>query len=192
MVSVMKKEIPLAQVHRLFAPRPVCLLTTRYKGRPNVMSVAWICSVSLAPPLLITAIHPSRYTHDILRRSGEWVLNIPGRALAEQVIKCGSVSGENEDKIALTGLTPDAGRRVDVPWIAECLAHVECTLVDTMMAGDHTLFVAEVAGAWAEEEAFSEFWLAPEENEEMHPLIHLGGKRFCLLGKVIATPSADR
>jgi flavin reductase (DIM6/NTAB) family NADH-FMN oxidoreductase RutF len=181
----MKKEIPLAQAHRLFAPQPVCLLTARYKGRVNVMSVAWVCPVSMEPPLVAMAVHPSCYTHDMLKRSEEAVLNIPGRALAEQVLKCGTVSGEDVDKVKTVGLELSAGHRVGAPWVVQCLAHVECAIVDLVTPGDHTVFIAEVVGAWAEEEAFDGFWLEPEDNEELHPLYHLGGRRFGIIGKTV-------
>lgn len=187
----MKVEIPLGQAHRLLAPRPACLLSTRYHGQVNVMAIAWVCPASLEPPLVMMAVHPSTYTHDMLRRSEEAVLNIPGRALAEQVLACGETSGQEMDKIATTGLTLDSGRRVEVPWIAECLAHIECVVVDVMAPGDHSLFIAEIVGAWAEEEAFEGTWRCTlgddtEVDEELHPLLHLGGRRFCLPGKAIA------
>jgi len=181
----MKKEVPLSWVHRLLAPRPVCLLTTQYKGQVNVMTIAWVCPVSLEPPLVIMAVHPSRYTHDMLRRSEVCVLNIPGRPLMEQVVKCGSVSGQDVDKIVSLGLTLESGQRVESPWIVECLAHLECAIIDLVAPGDHTLFIAEVLGGWAEEEAFDSVWLAPEGNEDLSPLHHLGGRYFCLMGKRI-------
>jgi flavin reductase (DIM6/NTAB) family NADH-FMN oxidoreductase RutF len=184
----MKVEIPLTKAHRLLAGRPTCLLTTQYRGRVNVMTIAWVCPISLEPPLVMMAIHPSRYTHDLLTRSEEAVLNIPGRPLAEQVMQCGTESGGNVDKIEVTGLTLDAGRRVEVPWVAECLAHIECAVVEVFVPGDHTLFIAQIVGAWAEEEAFNEIWLQPEDNEELLPLYHLGGTMFGLMGKMIRVP----
>jgi len=184
----MKKKVPPNRVHRLLAPQPVCLLTTRYKGQVNVMTVAWVCPVSLEPPLIIIAMHPSRYTHDMLRRSEECVLNIPGRPLAEQVLKCGRLSGQDVDKIATLGLTLESGHHLEVPWIDQCLAHLECALVDLLMPGDHTLFIAEVLGGWAEEEAFDTVWTHPEDDEGLLPLHHLGDGRFCLMGKEITLP----
>lgn len=181
----MKEEIGLTYAHRLLAPRPACLLTTRYKGQANVMTVSWLSPVSLEPPLVALAVHPATYTHDMLRRSEECVLNIPGRALAEQVLHCGTVSGQQEDKLAHLKLDLESGRRVEAPWIVACLAHLECILVDRIQPGDHSLFVAEIVGAWAETEAFAETWLGPQDNEELHPLCHLGDSTFALLGQRI-------
>jgi flavin reductase (DIM6/NTAB) family NADH-FMN oxidoreductase RutF len=179
----MQRELPLSRAQRLLAPRPVCLLTVRHKGRVNAMPLAWACPVSLEPPLVLLAIHPAHYTHDLLVRSEECVLNIPGRPLAELVVKLGNASGANEDKVKTCALQLDAGQRVAAPRIAGCLAYLECAVVERLAPGDHTLFVVQIAGAWAEEEAFSETWLLPEGNEELVPLVHLGGSAFCLPGK---------
>ncbi|MHB1294271.1 MAG: flavin reductase family protein [Anaerolineae bacterium] len=182
----MQTEIPLNQSHRLIAPRPVCLLTTSYHGQVNVMAASWVCPVSLEPPMVLVAVHPATHTHGMLMHREECVLNVPGRALAEQVQKAGMLTGADMDKVAQLGLTLESGRRVEVPHITECLAYLECAIVDVLQPGDHTLFVAQVIGAWAEEDAFGGSWLAPEDNEELCNLLHLGGSAFCLPGKRIA------
>lgn len=184
----MKQEMPAAVAHRLLAGRPTCLLTTRYRGQVNIMTIAWVCPVSLEPPLLALAIYPGAYSHDVLRRSEECVLNIPGRPLMEQTLACGEQSGANADKLALTHFTLDAGRRVEVPWVHECLAHLECGVVEQYVPGDHTLFIVQVLGAWAEEEAFAEMWLAPQDNEELLPFYHLGARAFGLFGPTVRLP----
>ena len=61
--------------------------------------------------------------------------------------------------------------------------------METFRPGDHTLFVAEVVGAWAEEEAFDQVWLLPADSEELLPLCHLGGNRFCLPGVGLTLPA---
>jgi len=89
----MKRMVPLQQAHRMLAARPVCLVTTMLKGRVNVMPLAWHCPVSIDPPLVAIAVHPTSYTHELLRQHEECVLNIPGRPMLEAVLACGSVSG---------------------------------------------------------------------------------------------------
>lgn len=179
----MKKEIPLLQAHRLLSPRPVVLLSAHYRGQDNVMAVAWVCPVSLQPPLVAVAVHPSRYSHDMIGQSEEFVLNVPGRRLMEQVWTCGTLSGGEVDKITACGLEIEAGRHVQAPWIADCLAHLECAVVTRVQPGDHTVFVAQVVGAWAEEEAFDEVWRVNGVEEELLPLHHLGGTAFALMGQ---------
>ncbi len=188
----MKQEVPLTLAHRLLAGQPACLLTVRYRGRENVMALAWACPISLAPPMLALAIHPSCYTHDMLARSEECVLNIPGRPYAEQLVRCGSVSGADVDKLHESGLTPAQPRRVEAPWIEECLAHIECAIVERLSPGDHSLFLVEVVGAWAEEEAFGQTWHIEDQPEELLPFHHLGGGRFGLMGSSFTVnPQAD-
>ncbi len=188
----MKQEVPLALAHRLLAGQPACLLTVHYRGQDNVMALGWVSPISLEPPLLALAIHPSRYTHDMLARSQECVLNIPGRPYAEQLVSCGSMSGAGGDKLRACGLTPGQARRVEAPWIEECLAHIECAVVDRLAPGDHTLFVVEVVGAWAEEEAFDQRWKTDSQQEDLLPLHHLGGGRFGLWGASFAITQEGR
>jgi flavin reductase (DIM6/NTAB) family NADH-FMN oxidoreductase RutF len=184
----MKKQVPLNVAHRILAGRPTCLLSTIFRGEFNVMAIAWVGPVSLEPPLIAMAVHPSSHTHELLRRSEECVLNVPARPLLEQVVACGTLSGADGDKLLPPGLTLDEGRTLDVPWIHECLAHLECGVVNMAAFGDHTVFVAQVLDAWAEEEAFSDVWLSPQSTEELLPFAHLGGKAFCLLGRTIFVP----
>ena len=184
----MHREIGLHLAHRLLSPRPVCLLTTEYKGQVNVMTTAWVCPVSLQPPLVALCIHPSTYTHDMLRRAEECVLSIPGRPLAEQTMQCGRLSGKDGDKIERTGLVLESSQRVQAPRIEGCLAYLECVITDLLNPGDHSVFIAEIIGAWAEEEAFADIWLVPEDNEELLPLHHLGGSVFGLMGETFALP----
>lgn len=174
-----KIEVPLEGCLRLLEPGPVTLLTSQYRGQPGVMAAAWVVPASHRPPLVVAAVSPLHNTHFLISKSQEFVVNVPGRPLADQVMICGTYSGRDADKFARTGLTAVDGRRVTVPWVDECLGHLECGLLEAHEAGDHTLFVGEVIGAWAEEEAFDEFWKL--ESEELSPLQHLGARHFALL-----------
>jgi len=180
----MKKDVPISKAHRLINDGPVVLVTAAYKGRMNVMAAAWTTPISSRPPLVGVAIHLGRFTHDLIKRSGEFALNIPGRPLADKVRLCGSVSGEDvEDKFKLAGLTPVEAKYISAPLIEECLGHLECAVVEAIELGDHTLFVGEVVAAQAEEEAFDGYWRL--EDEEAKPLHHLGGDFYAVLEKRI-------
>ena len=181
----MKREVPLQIAHRLLAGRPTCLLTTRYRGQDNVMTLSWTCPISLEPPLIALAIHPSRYTHGLLERAQECVLNIPARPLGEHIVQFGNRSGADLNKLEASGLDVEAGRRVDALWIDQCLAHIECAVVDRMAPGDHSPFIAQIVGAWAEDEAFADVWRVQGQPEDLLPLTHLGGAVFGLLGAEI-------
>ncbi len=179
-----KTEIALTGCLRLLEPGPVTLVTAQYRGQPDVMAAAWVSPASYRPPMVVAAISALNNTHYLISRSQELTINIPGRPLADQVMLCGSYSGRDVDKFVRAGLTAVDGRRVTVPWVDECLAHLECGLIDAIDTGDHTLFLGEIVGAWAEEAAFDEVWKL--EEEELSPLLHLGARHFCIPGKRFA------
>jgi len=180
----MKVEVPLRRATRLLNPGPVALVTAKYRDRMNVMPAAWVVPLSAEPPLVGVAIHPARFTHDLVWRSEQFALNIPGRPLMEAVDKLGSVSGHDvDDKFALVGLTLADPKQIDAPLIEECLAWLECAVVDAFEIGDHRLFVGEVLVAQVEEEAFDETWLLTDE--ELKPLHHLGGDFYAVLDRPI-------
>ncbi len=176
----MKKQVAISRATRLINPGPVVLVTARYKDRVNAMPAAWVVPLSKTPPLVGVAIHHARYTYDLVKRSEQFVLNVPGRPLAEAVMKLGSISGHDVlDKFALVGLALADAQQVNAPLIEGCLGWIECALVDAPEVGDHTLFVGEVLAAQVEEEAFDEAWLLQEED--LKPLHHLGGDLFAVL-----------
>ncbi len=175
-----KADVDLTRATRLLAPGPVTLLTSQYRGKKNVMAAGWVAPVSSNPPMVMVAVFPGRYTHDMIQKSGQFVLNIPARPLAEKVKQAGDLSGADVDKFLQLGLTPYEGKQVSAPLIAECIGHLECGVVETTRAGDHTLFIAEIVAASAEESAFNgERWTLAAE--EVKPLHHLGANFYAVL-----------
>ncbi len=176
----MKKELERLRAYRLLEPGALCLVTVRYRDKVNTMPAAWTAPVSYHPPRVGIAIAPSHLTHDLIRRSEAFALNFPGRPLAEAVHRAGQLSGNDVDnKIEALGLTEADPDAIDAPLIEECLAHIECGLIEAIELGDHTWFVGEILAAKAEEAAFDETWLLPED-EELKPLLHLGGDLYTL------------
>lgn len=187
----MKKDIPFWQAYRLLQPGTVALVTTRYLDKVNVMPASWVAPVSYHPPLIGVAVAPDNLTHDLIRRSEVFALNIPGRPLAEQVDRAGCISGRDvDDKLAELGLTEAEADEIDVPLIEECLAHVECGVVQSISLGDHVWFVGQVLAAQADDKAFDETWLVGED-EETRPLLHLGGPVYALPETRIEIPRLE-
>ena len=175
----MKIQIPNNAALRLILPGVVGLVTTAYRGRMNVTTVSWMMPAGREPPLVALAIHPATLCHDLLQRSGEFVVNIPTADVLNQVVTCGRISGHDLDKFARTGLALAEPRVVRPPLIEQCIGHLECALVNSFQPGDHTIFVGEVAYAWAEEGVFDETWVL--EEQDLKPLHHLGGNWFGIL-----------
>lgn len=164
----------------------MALLATRYRERINVMALSWMTPVSMNPPMVAIAVDRGSLSHDFIERSGEFSLNIPGRALMEKVRDSGLVSGYDvDDKFEYLGIRPISGEALATPLVDGCLGYLECSVLEAYEAGEtHTLFVAEVVGAQAEEEAFDETWQLGDE--ETKPLHHLGGHTYAQLQEPIS------
>ena len=140
------------------------------KGAPNIITLAWHTPISIDPPLYGISVGPKRYSHELIRNSGEFVVNYPSFDLLEKVHHCGSVSGRKEDKFRQTGLTPLPSEKVGAPGIAECYLNIECRLVDGPSFGDHTWFVGEVVNIRADDAFFDAGLLRPEGD----PILYMG------------------
>jgi len=179
----MRKTLDELEARRLLTGGPVLLVTTSWHAKTNVMPVAYAMPLSFTPPLVGIAVHPSRHTHDMIRFSEEFAINVPGRSLLHHIQYLGSVSGTEMDKFELTKLPTFRARKVEAPLIEGCLGYVECGLEDALRIGDHTLFVGRVVAASVDDEAFEETWLLADDDYK--PLHYLGLNRYAILGQTM-------
>ncbi|PIU41892.1 MAG: flavin reductase [Candidatus Omnitrophica bacterium CG07_land_8_20_14_0_80_42_15] len=180
----MKIKVPLKKANRLVNHGPVILVSSFYKGRPNICTVAWNMPVDFDPPKVACVIGDDNYSFECIKNTGEFVINIPGKSLLKKVIQCGSVSGKNIDKFKEFGLTPIAASKVKPPLIKECVAHLECKLLRKDLAVEYNIFLAEILCAWAEKSFFKNNRLLVEKSgaKTIH---HLGARFFAFPGNVI-------
>ena len=114
--------------------------------RPNIITVAWAGTVCTNPPMVSISVRPSRYSYEIIEKTGEFVINLTNEKLAKACDYCGVVSGRDVDKFKKTGLTPVPVENVKAPAIAESPVNIACRVVESHPLGSHTMFVAEVLG----------------------------------------------
>jgi len=170
-----KKEISLNYFPYLLHPRNTVLVTTVGKdGKQNVLAVAWITPISVNPPYLGISIKPERYSHKLLLETGEFVVNVPTFDLAKEVTICGRKSGRTLDKFKEAGLTVEKAKIVKAPIIKECIAHLECKVVNSIEVGDHTFFIGKVLAAYVSERHFKELY----DIKEHKTLLHIGRNKF--------------
>ncbi len=179
----MRQSITPQDARRLLGGGPVVLVSTSWRGNHNVMPAAVVSPLSFDPPLVGLAVHSSRHTHDMIKYSEEFALNIPGQELLHHCQYLGSVSGRDLDKLDLTKLPTFRARQVDAPLLEGCVGYIECGVQDAMTTGDHTFFVGKVVAAQVEKEAFGETWLL--DDPELKPLHYLGKNFYSLLDGIL-------
>ena len=141
------KELPLAKAFQLIEPGPVVLVTTAHKEKANVMTLSWHMVMDFTPQIGCV-IGPWDFSYTALRATRECVLAIPTVDLAGKVVDIGSCSGRDVDKFKKFKLTPLPAELVKAPLIAECLAHIECRVVDDRAGKKYNLIVLEGIKAW--------------------------------------------
>ena len=142
-----KRALHVAKARRLLEPGPVVLLSSAHRGERNIMTLGWHMILNSTPSLFGCFIWDRNHSRELIRRSGQCVVNVPTFDMIDAVIGIGNEHGGKIDKFAKFGLTPVAASAVDAPLIAECYANFECRLVDASLIRRYSLFVFQIVKA---------------------------------------------
>lgn len=123
------KEVAVERALTYIEPGPVVLVTTSEGNRDNAMTISWTMAIDFDQHIVITT-GGWNYSFGALMRTGECCVCIPPAEMARTVVGIGMVSGEDTDKFAQFGLTKVRAERVSAPLIGECMACLECRVVD--------------------------------------------------------------
>ena len=129
------------------APAPAVFVGCGDGGRRNpwnLITVAWCGMACSDPPQLTIGIRPERFSFGLIRRTGEFTVNLPTKALTADLDYCGVVSGKAIDKFKERGLTPVPGNTVKAPLVGECPLALECRVKESIELGSHWLFIADI------------------------------------------------
>lgn len=140
----MKKEVHVRDGLRQLPIRPVYLVSVEHEGKKNIISIGMFAFFSGEPTLVGVGIAPTRYSFELVRKSGEYVVNVVDEKLMEAVRICREKSGREVDKFELAKLTPVRGVKVRAPLIQESPVSIECKVVREVEVGDHVWFIGEV------------------------------------------------
>lgn len=128
-------------------PLPAVMVSCARPGeKPNIITVAWAGTVCSSPAMVSVSIRPERYSYDIIRETGEFVINLTTERLVRAVDFCGVRSGRDVDKFEAMHLTPGKCVHVAAPLIEESPVALECRTKQILELGSHHMFVAEVLG----------------------------------------------
>lgn len=139
------RRLPLAKAFTLMESGPVVLVATHDGQKNNVMTISWTMVVDFTPTFAMTT-GPWNHSYAALRKSQECVIAVPTVDLIDRVVGVGTCSGADTDKFERFGLTPLAAQHVRAPLIRECLANIECKVVD--IVEKHNIVVLEGVAAY--------------------------------------------
>ena len=143
-------------------PVPAVMVSCRRPGeKANIITVAWAGTVCTSPAMLSISLKPERYSYQIIRDTGEFVINLTTERLARTADFCGVRSGRDLDKFQAAGLTPEPAEHVGAPLIKEGPVNLECRVTQVLKLGSHHMFVAQVLGVDVDERYL-------DKNQKLH------------------------
>lgn len=186
MTVARRVAVPLPKAYLLLNHGPVTLVSSAADGQRNVMAASWAMPLDFDPPKVAVVIDRNAYTRQLIEASGEFVLNIPSRAIADKVLAVGSVSGREGDKFARYGLATASGAQVQAPLVEGCVGWLECRVIpESHNQQTYDLFLAEVVAAWADPAVFSDgHWaFASDAQRTLH---YRAGGHFFATGEAFS------
>lgn len=144
----MKKNFDLEKFYRIYYPAVASLVTSK----DNIMAVAWQCPLSKSPPMFGVSIAEKRHTYKLIEETKEFAVNFVENKYLEDLMYCGSNSGENVDKFEETNLTPEDAEKINSKIIKEAVGVIECKLDKRIETGDHYFIVGDVVNVKGEED----------------------------------------
>jgi flavin reductase (DIM6/NTAB) family NADH-FMN oxidoreductase RutF len=173
-----KSDFPVSQVRRYLEPGPIVLVSSKWNGKTNIMTMGWHTVMEFTPSLVGCVIADGNHSFHMIRNSGECVINLPTTALIDTVVRIGNTSGAEIDKFKEFALTPDEAHEVEAPLIRECHANFECRLYDDALVDKYNFFIFEVVKAHVA--------ASPKHPETIH---YTGDGVFMVSGKIISRKS---
>lgn len=142
----------------------------------NIITIAWTGTINSDPPMCYISVRPGRHSYDIIKRTGEYVINLTTEKLAKATDWCGCRSGKKYNKWKEMNLTPAPAKIVKAPIIEESPVNIECVVKDIVELGTHHMFISDVVGVSIDDSYLNEddaFSFA-----KANPLIYSHGHYF--------------
>ena len=137
-------------------PIPAVMVTSGNMEKSNIMTVAWTGILNTNPAMCYISVRPERYSYNLIKKSGEFVINLTNEKLAYATDWCGVRSGKDYDKFKEMKLTKEKANHVKCPIIKESPVAVECKVKEIRKLGSHHMFLAEVLSIDADEKYIDE------------------------------------
>ena len=122
----------------------------------NIITIAWTGTINTQPAMTYISVRNERHSYDLIKDSGEFVINLTTEDLVKATDFCGVRSGRDMNKFEATGLTPIAATHVKAPLIEESPVSIECRVTEVKELGSHDMFLAEVLAVHVDEQYIDE------------------------------------
>jgi flavin reductase (DIM6/NTAB) family NADH-FMN oxidoreductase RutF len=142
-----KIDLPVHRTRAYLEPGPIVLVSSAWKGERNVMTMGWHTVVEFSPALVGCVIAAGNHSFEMIRQSGECVINLPTADMVDLVVGIGNCSGRDEDKFARFDIATQDGDEVEAPLLADCFGHFECRIADDALVDRYNFFILEVVKA---------------------------------------------
>lgn len=164
-------------------PVPVVLVSCQgTDSRPNIVTIAWAGIVCSQPATVSISIRPSRYSHGLIKQSGEFVINMPDEKRLMETDYCGTVSGRDVDKFKQAKFTPVPASSVKAPLIKECPVNIECRVKNIINLGTHDMFIGEVLAVNADQGVLGASGVF--DQTKVSPIVYNQGQYWSLNKKI--------
>ena len=140
----------------MLGPLPAVMVSCGDMQNSNIITIAWVGIACSQPTRVYISVRPERYSHHLIKASGEYVINLTSEKLLPACDYCGIRSGRDIDKFAEMKLTKEQGTVVSAPMIAESPISLECKVFDVISLGSHDMFLADVVAVHADESIVDE------------------------------------
>ena len=141
----------------MLSPVPAVMVSCGRPGeKPNIITIAWTGIINSDPPMTYISVRKERHSYDIIKETGEFVINLTTEDLAFAADWCGVKSGRDVDKFEEQKLTAVYSQKVDCPSIGESPINIECQVREILELGSHDMFIAEIVSVSADEKLIDE------------------------------------
>lgn len=145
----------------------------------NMLTIAWTGTVCTNPPMCYISVRKERHSYDIIRRTGEFAINLTTEDMARATDWCGVRSGRDNNKWEATGLTPMENEYISAPIIAESPLSICCKVRQVIELGSHDMFLADVVGILADSR-YIDKQTGKFSLDKAHPIVYSHGEYYTL------------
>ncbi|MBQ8696996.1 MAG: flavin reductase family protein [Clostridia bacterium] len=140
----------------LLAPVPPALISCSDGERDNLITIAWTGILNSEPAKTYISVRPQRHSYEMIKKSGEFVINLPSAHIIRSIDFCGVRSGKDVDKFEVCKLTREKASIVSCPMVAEAPVSIECKVTDIIPLGTHDMFMADIVAVNVDERYIDE------------------------------------